>query len=302
MNRAAPFTLGGSSRLGLILAGILAAVTGIVVFAVLQSADGDDTVSNQSGGAATLVVTAAQEIPARTEITADMIEVTRVDENAVLAGAYPSTDLVVGKVARIPILAGEQIVPAKVANESERAELGLAYIVPPGMRDMALEVDLVISPCGLTRPGDRVDVVGVVDINYQDIESGKSINMTRSITLAQNIEVLAVEQKLENRPVSTAGDSATTEGTATSSDGTLVEQPDADPESTVVTLALTPLQAQNVMLSDEKGAVRLAVRAPGDTEIVDQPDSTPLGLSDEEFQTFINDLLKQIAAEEAANQ
>jgi pilus assembly protein CpaB len=300
MNRAASFSLGGSSRIGLLLAGILAAVTGIVVFAVLQSADGgDDSVANQAGGAATQVVTAKQDIPARTEITADMVNVARVPENALLPGSFASSDLVVGRVARIPIYAGEQLLQEKLA--SERTDLGLSYIVPPGLRAMGVEVDKIISPGGLIRPGDRVDVVGVLDINYDDPESDESFTMTRSFTVAQNIEVLAVEQKLENRPVSTKDDGSGTAATGTN-DGTLVEQPDADSEATVVTLALNPTQTQNVLLSDEKGAIRLTVRAPGDTEIIDQPDSTPLGLSDEEFQAFINDLLARQRAEAEANQ
>jgi pilus assembly protein CpaB len=285
MNRAASFSLGGSSRLGLLLAAALAAITGVLVFVALESSGGGDDVAPIAAGGETLVVTASQDIPARTEITAEMVRVARVPENILLPGAFTSQDLVIGRVARIPIFAGEQLVQEKLA--SSRTDLGLAYIVPEGLRGMAVEVDRVISPSGLVRPGDRVDIIAVVDVVYEDLDTERKVTVTRSFIVAQNIEVLAVEQSLQNRPV--IADSAS----AAADDGTLVEQPEADPEGEVVTMALSPIETQNLLLVDEKGAIRLSVRAPGDTTVLDLDDSTFLALSDEDFQEIIIEILSQ---------
>jgi pilus assembly protein CpaB len=150
---------------------------------------------------------------------------------------------------------------------------------------MGVKVDKVIGAGGLIRPGDRVDVIGVVDVKYTDIISDKEFTETRSFTIAQNVQVLAVEQKLENQPP-LAGDKAR------ASEGALVEQPEAEPEGTVVTLALAPDATQRVLITEEKGSLRLTVRAPGDTEIVEVDDTTFLSLADEQFQKVIIDSLK----------
>ena len=174
-------TLGGSSRLGLLLAGALAAVTGLLIFAALQSG-GDGGTRSVSGGSETVVVVARQNIPARTAIQADMVEVVRVPSNALLAGAFSSADVTIGRVARIPIYKGEQLVQDKLATT--KTDLGLSYIIPEGHVGMALKIDKVIGAGGLIRPGDRVDIIGVVDIKVTDIVSDKQVSETRSFYVA----------------------------------------------------------------------------------------------------------------------
>ena len=99
-------------------------------------------------------------------------------------------------------------------------------------------------------------------------------------------EVLAVEQKLLNQ----IGQSRTS--TDSQKDGSLIDQPGAQPEGGVVTLAITPGQTQQVLMVEERGKIRLTVRAPGDNAIIDADDSGPLTLLDANFQKFITDTLK----------
>jgi pilus assembly protein CpaB len=286
MAQARTFSLGGSSRTGLLIAAILAAVTGVLVFVLLQSNDDGDAVQNVTGGGETTVVTANRNIAAREEITEDMLQLTKVPSNALLGGAVSDRALVVGRIARQPIFQGEQLVQDKLA--SEKRDLGLSYVVPEGMRGVGVEVSKVIGAGGLIRPGDRVDIVGVIDVEHTDVSTGREFTETRAFTFAQNIEVLAIEDKLLN---------VVRESGASDSEGTLVDQPEAEPEGTVTTLALTPQQFQNLMLADEKGVIRLGVRAPGDTEIIDIPNSNFLDLADPEFA----ELLRQALSRPAAN-
>ncbi len=280
MAQVRTFSLGGSSRLGLLLALILALITGALVYAATSG--GDDEVPAQAGGETVLVVTAARDIPAGRTITADMLALTRVDSGALLEGAFRDTAAVVGQVARIPIYAGEQLIPAKLASEPARD--GLSYVVPPGMRAMAVKVDKVIGAGGLVRPGDRVDILAVLDLEYGDLAGGRTLTLPEAVLVAQNVEVLAVEQALENRPPA---------GAAQGDEGTLVEQPEPNPEATVVTLALTPELMQRVFLAEEEGSIRLAVRPAGEGTSLELPNVRPIALADEEFRAFIEQLLAE---------
>lgn len=254
MAQARTFSLRGSSRTGLLLAAVLAAATGLLVYLALQSnAEGE---SRQTGGTgAVTVVVAARDIPAGTVISPGMVRLAPVDAEDALTGVLASLEAAVGQVARIPIYAGEQIVAAKLTAEPIRE--GLAYVVPAGMRAMAVEVNKVVAAGGNVRPGDRVDVFAVIETTREDPATGGRESVQQSLLLAQNIEVLAVEQRIINRAPGSAGN-----------DGTLADQPEPDPAATVVTLALPPEVALRVLLADERGAIRLAVRPAGDDATV----------------------------------
>jgi len=280
MAQVRTFSLGGSSRLGLLLALILAVITGALVYAATNSSE--DEAPLQAGGETVLVVTAARDIPAGREIAADMVTLTRVESGAVLNGAFRDAAAVVGQVARIPIYAGEQLIPAKLAAEPARD--GLSYVVPAGMRAMAIQVNKVVGAGGLVRPGDRVDILAVLDLEYGDLVSGRTLTLPEAVIVAQNVEVLAVEQALENRPPASS-----VEG----EEGTLVEQPEPNPEATVVTLALTPELMQRVFLAEEIGTIRLAVRPAGEEGDLELPNLRPIALADEEFRAFIEELLAE---------
>ena len=60
----------------------------------------------------------------------------------------------------------------------------------------------------------------------------------------------------------------------------------------MVTLALTTDDAPKVLLADEKGKLRLAVRASGDTSVRDQKDTTFIDLTDAASQKAILDAIR----------
>jgi pilus assembly protein CpaB len=242
MARANPMPAASQGRTGFLVAAVLALMTGVLIFAALKQAGRGDS-SPAVPAAPVSVVVAKQDIPARTTITLDMVEVATVPSETLLSGALGAADLVVGRIARFPIYRGEQVVLEKIAGEAN--QLGLSYIVPPGLRAMSVELNQVAGAGGLVRPGDRVDVIGVMDL-----PGGAHF----ATLLAENVEVLAVEQELENRPP----------GGGQASEGTPVDQPKAQPNAATATLAVTPFEAAQILLADVKGVVRLAVRAPGD--------------------------------------
>ncbi len=259
-----PMSSGGSIRgsirgkwLRLLLALGLGVVAFALVVAALRSQEGSGGVVTAPAVTSISIVTAARDVPAGQRITAEMLELTAMPPDLALADAFNRSELVTGRFARIPIYRGEQLVEAKLASVGDGAS-GLSYTVPDGYRAMAVEVDKVVGAGGLLRPGDRVDVVAVLIVG----DDGN-----RALTIAQNVEVLAVEQKLIN--VVPAA-----EGATAGSDGTLVDQPDAQPKGSVATLALTPEQAQQVLLAEVEGSIRLSVRAPGDSAEVALPNAS----------------------------
>ncbi len=283
MARMTTFPLGGSSKFGILLAGGLAALSGLLVFTAVRANSGSGT-ATAAAGADTTVVVAKQDIAARTTITVEMLETTTLPKNALPSGAFTDQKVVIGQVARIPIYKGEPMVQGKLVAQASKTDLGLSYIVPPGQRAMAISIDKVIGAGGLLRPGDRVDVLGVVSVASTTTTSSSSDKQV--ITVAQNIEVLAVEQALENQiPVSAEDQSAGRNV------GTPVQQHDAQPAATVVTLALTPQQAQQLLLIDAQGKLRLTVRAPGDTAPLDTAGVVTVTSAD--LQAMIQDALKK---------
>src|SRR3989304_3654269 len=115
----------------------LGLVSGALVGVYLSKAD-DSGGGNVSGGAATPVVVASQGVPAGTRVTEDMVTLKSISSEAILPDVFLKTKDVVGQVTRVPLVAGEEVIPSKVSPT--RAEIAnvenpaLAYVVPEGRR------------------------------------------------------------------------------------------------------------------------------------------------------------------------
>ena len=259
-------TIQGSSKLSLFLALGLAIATGVVIFAALQQAE-TKTAPPTTAVAPLTIVTADEFIPAGVRITVGMLEVSQVPVEAFLEGTATSLDQAVGQIARIPILAGEPLLTAKLISEAS-AGTGLTYLIPDGRRAVAIKVDKVIAAGGLIQPGDRVDIYAVLEVDRLDPLTGQRIGgVERPLIVAQFIEVLAVEQELLNVLPAQGNQERTSDA-----GGTLVSQAEPQPTSDVVTLAVTPAEAQLLLFAEEEGAIRLAVRGPEDTAIAASPE------------------------------
>lgn len=239
----------------------LALLAALFVFLALANFGGgdDDGGGFSAPGGDVDVVVAAQRIEPGTRITADMLDIATVPGSTVIEGALADTTGLEGLVARVPIERGEQITASKVGGDS--GDDGAAAVVPPGYRAMAVEVQESTSVGGLIVPGDRVDVVAV-------IEEGDT-GIKRGVTLLQNVEVLAVAQTAL-KPVTRLDRDGNPIQTDTA-DGVLAERPDdteANEDARTVTLAILPEDAPLLALAQEDGTIFLALRGPGDDEEV----------------------------------
>jgi Flp pilus assembly protein CpaB len=256
--------------LGLLLAGISA----IIVFAAVNSG------GSSGGGGDVPVVVAGQDIPAQTRITADMLKVEFVSPDKADADAFSSRAQLVDRVVTGVVAAGAQLVPSMV---SDTAGNGLAFKVEPGTRGISVAVQEVVTAGGNIKPGDKVDVVGVFEV--ESVEAANHLlaqlgtaytvappqltttstpegedapeNFVLTVTLLQNIKVLGLAQTLTPN---TAG-------------GTFAEEVEGetntDPRASTATVQVSPDQAQMLTTADEYGILRMDARAVGDEATVE---------------------------------
>lgn len=225
------------------------------------------------------VVTAARDIPARTTISGDMLRIVQVPVNMKIPQAVVTPAVVAGKVTKLPISEGEQVLPNKVFGDREQS--GLAFVVPEGKRAVSIGVNEVVGSGGMIVPGDYVDVVVVLDTQSptQADPNNKSFGVDASVHaqikslaqyILQNVEVLAVAQQLEGDPPaqSTAQKAAGAVGGKSNSGLPVKQTPAAQPGAHTVTLAVGPEEAEKLVLAEDKGHVRLVLRAHGDTSTI----------------------------------
>lgn len=90
--------------------------------------------------------------------------------------------------ARLPMVAGEPIVAAKIVRPGERGFM--SAILLPGMRAIALPISETSAVSGFVLPNDRVDVIFTHQLQ------GRSGDTAISETVLTNVKVLAINQAL----------------------------------------------------------------------------------------------------------
>jgi pilus assembly protein CpaB len=161
---------------------------------------------------------------------------------AMPAGGSPHLQDYIGRGVVTAIYAREPMIDSRLAPKG--AGGGLAAMIPEGMRAFAVRVNDVVGVAGFVTPGMRVDVV----INGNP-PSGNPLLGTLARTLMQNVEVLSAGQDFkkdaEGKPVTTQ----------------------------VVTLLVTPEQAEKLSLAANGTTIQLVLRNPVDRKVAPAPGS-----------------------------
>jgi pilus assembly protein CpaB len=154
------------------------------------------------------------------------VKLRSVAEDAFPAGAFTRVEDVLERPVISGIQAEEPVVEARLAVKGSGA--GLGPMIPPGMRAISVRVNDVVGVAGFVLPGMRVDV----------LVTGKPPNRadTETQTVLQNITVLS------------AGQTIATDGRS---------QPIMAP---VVTLLVTPGEAEALTLANTEGHIQLVLR------------------------------------------
>ncbi len=241
---------GRTNRRFLIIAILFASLSGALFYAWMASQSGSEGGGSAAGGSVQVVVAKAV-IKQRTAITAEMLEVKSIPANAVVIGGFATVAEVVGKTAKLPIEANQQVVVSSVVDASGPAD-ALAQVVPNGRRGYAISASQVATAGGLVLPGDYVDI-------YWICCGGKDVLVK---TVLQNVQVAALAQNIINAGPVASGDA-----------GGVVEDPvsagkeEADAAAATITLLVTPEQAHLLFLAEQSGSLRAALRGVNDTTI-----------------------------------
>lgn len=200
------------------------------------------------------VVVSATDIPARSVITQDMVEVSKVPRAFLQPGTYKSIEDVVGKVSLVPIKAGTQIQSDLIVDISQVR--GLSALIPSGYRTVTISVNTLTGAAGLIIPGDVVDLYAVLE---PDLVSEYVPGIVRKPTVIvpfENLLVIAVGQKL---PVATA---------AAASKKSLLEELSAAGGASTITFAVSPDTAQDLLLLQRIATLYVVPKPIGEKEYI----------------------------------
>jgi pilus assembly protein CpaB len=182
----------------------------------------------------TFVVAAAKPLQTGVLLTATDVKLVGWPSDAIVPGSFTKVEDVVGRGVLNAMSENEPLTDTKVAPVGAGA--GLPPTIPPGMRAISLRVNDVVGVAGFVTPGNRVDVFVTLKRN--------DTSLTRIVL--SNVQVL-------------------TAGTAFEQDKSKTGQ--AMP-TTVVTLLLSPEDAEKVVLAATEGQIMLALRNPLDVQEV----------------------------------
>ncbi len=214
----------------LVLAGIAAALASMVVYSSLKKKD----LEVQRALATTVpIVVAARDIPIGSKIDSSYVKLARWPRNALPPGAITDSNSVIGSVAKAEFVEDEPLVTSHLAAADQTSGV-LPLMIPPDMRAMSVAVDDVSDMSGFVLPFTKVDVL--LSLTGNDKDAG------RSKIVLQDIPVLAAAQTVQRK-----------------------DQP--QPER-VVTLLVSPDQAERLAVASTQGKLQLALRGYGDNAYV----------------------------------
>ncbi len=219
------------------------------------------------------VVVAKTEIPPGAIIEARSLDMQLVPVSAFHPETARSLERVIGMMAVLPISKGEQILLSKLTSAGR--VISLAVTTPVGKRAITVPIDNISSVGGMVRPGDYVDIMGVIDVPA--IREGKQVTQMTIIPLFQNVLVLAMGSQL-------IGDSPPSVGRGEVSRETPAQVPPT------VTLALSPQGASLLAFISEQGKIRLILRSPVEDSQI-QP--MPLASWDTLFQYLYPEMVER---------
>jgi pilus assembly protein CpaB len=214
-----------------VLAGLAAMLASVVVYSALKKREAE---VQQAIAKNVQIVVAAYDLPLGTKIEPGELKMTRWSADSMPEGAVTDPKQAIGNYVKSQFVANEPIVMGKLFVGQKTAGV-MPLLIPFGMRAVSVPVDEVSDIAGFVLPHTRVDVLVAV--------SGGEANKPFSKVVLQNVEVLAVAQEVEMKK-------------------------DEPQQVKVVTLLVTPQEAERLSLASREGMLRLAMRNYNDNKIV----------------------------------
>ncbi len=178
------------------------------------------------------IVVAARDLPVGTVLGERDVKTVEWVGGAVPLGFISSVPAALGRGLITSVQENEPLLEGKLAQKG--AGGGLPVIIDQGMRALSVAVDQVVGVAGFVLPSTRVDVL----LTMNDATGSKE-QSTRVIM--QNVKTLAAGQSIQ-------------------------QDKDGKPQTVpVVTLLVTPEQAETLALAANQGRIQLALRNMLDT-------------------------------------
>ncbi len=176
------------------------------------------------------IVRAAKPLQIGISIKPDDVRMDKIPAAHFPMGAFSKVEEVIDRPVISNILLEEAVLEGRLSNRGSGS--GLAPVIPVGMRAMAVRVNEVVGVAGFVLPGMRVDVL----VTGRPPEA----NGTVTTTVLQNILVLSAGQTIQP-----------------DQKGLAINAP-------VVTLLVTPDQAEVLTLAGSEGRIQLVLRNSSD--------------------------------------
>lgn len=145
-------------------------------------------------------------------------------------GVLHSISDAVQRSVLLPLAKGQFLTMKNLGIDGEKATL--EHLIPTGMRAAAVSVDDVTSVAGFVRPGSLVDVLVT--------GSAADSHRLQSATVLQRVRVLAMGTQMEGEAAKDVR------------------------QAHVVTLLVSPQEAETLSFASQQGRIQLIIRNPGD--------------------------------------
>jgi pilus assembly protein CpaB len=232
-----------------LLAGLAALVAALVVYSALKKREAE---VEQAKVQSVDIVVAAHALGIGTKLDPSSVKTARWSRDSLPPGAFTDPSAVMNKYTKASFVENEPIVADWLFSGEKNAGV-LPLLIPTGMRALSVPVDEVSDIAGFVLPHAHVDVLVSVTNGQKPL----------SKIVLQNVEVLAIAQD--------------------------IEQINDKPQVVhVVTMLVTPDQAERLTLASGQGGLRLALRNYDDQNVVEtngvtvaqlmneQPDAAPI--------------------------
>lgn len=179
------------------------------------------------------VIVATRDLELGAKLTAEDVQILDWPGEALPAGFVTTAEEVIGRSLVRDVQMNEPIMTLKLADTGLH---GLIPLIPAGKRAISVKVDEVVGVAGFVTPQTRVDVILIM----QPPGSQESI----SKVILQNINALAANQQI-------------------------TENEQGQPMvSTVVTVLVTPEEAEKLALAANQGRIQMALRNTLDLDTI----------------------------------
>ncbi len=207
-----------------VLAGLAAMLASVVVYSALKRREAE---VQQALAKNVEIVVAAYDLPLGTKIEAGELKLAKWSGDAIPEGAYTDPHQAIGSYVKNQFVSNEPIVANKLFLGQKTAGV-MPLLIPFGMRAVSVPVDEVSDIAGFVLPHSRVDVLVA-------LQSSGAGNKPLAKIVLQNVEVLAVAQEIEMKK-------------------------DAPEVVKVVTLLVSPQDAERLALATREGTLHVAMR------------------------------------------